>query len=117
MNEPTLVEVRQQGEVREIRLPDTRQFDTGQYAELRDELLDCLQDRPRKLLVGFDRIEYCSTAVISALLSVQGRLAAWDGQVRLYGMNEEVRYGFRSLKLDGNVFEIFETREEAAASF
>jgi anti-anti-sigma regulatory factor len=72
---------------------------------------------PTQLLVDFSQVEYCSTAIISALLRARKTIVAEGGQVRFWGMRENVREAFRMLNLDGSIFDIHETSGSALAAF
>jgi len=94
-------------DVIEIRLVNPAFYDVDSYAELWEELIDFVeQERPRKLLVDFSRVEYCSTAVMNALLIAQKHLQSDGGLMKLYGMNDSVREAFQRLNLDGTAFDI-----------
>jgi anti-anti-sigma regulatory factor len=120
MREFKYFDVEQRGLVTEIRLADTRVFDTERYAELRDELLAFIeQERPRRLLVNLSRVEYCSTAVMGALIAVQKRLALHPatGAMKLCGTREVVAEAFRRLRLDQGVFDIHSSDVAAIKAF
>jgi anti-anti-sigma regulatory factor len=97
-----------------IRLASPDLFDTEHYAELRRELVEFIeQQRPKKLLVLFSRVRYCSTALISALLLVKKHVETEDGLIKLSGMSDPAREVFENLKLAGTAFDIY-TNESAA---
>ena len=101
-----------------IRLADPKFFDTDRYAELRRELVEFAeQQRPQKLLVLFSHVEYCSTALISALLVVKDRVESEDGLIKLSGMNDTARRVFENLKLAGTVFDIYTNQAAAMEAF
>ena len=61
--------IEQCGEVIELRLVNPAHFDIPRYEELRDQLNDFVDEhQPKKLLVDFSDVQYCSTAVIAALV-------------------------------------------------
>ena len=66
------------------------------------ELLD--QRRPARVLVDFDAVTHCSTAVINGLLRAKRRLLSYGGQLGLCHMRSTVREAYRVLNLDGTVF-------------
>ena len=102
----------------ELHLADTTFFDVSRYAELQDELLTFVEtQRPRHLVVNFDRIRYGSTALINGLLQCRNRLTAIGGELKLYGMCDPVREAFFMLNLDGNVFGIYESESDALVAF
>jgi anti-anti-sigma regulatory factor len=118
MNRFDYFDARYDGGILEICLRNPMYYDTSELAELRDELHDLVKNfRPRKLLVNFTNVRYCSTAIINALLVVQQTMSAYYGQMRFCGMNESVRQSFAMLKLDGPVFEIHSTTASALAGF
>jgi anti-anti-sigma regulatory factor len=113
-------DVEQRGKVTQICLAATDFFDTSCYAELRDELVALVErERPHRLLVDLSLLRYCSTAVMGALVDTGKRLAALPvpGRMKLCGLHPVVREAFRRLRLDGRVFDIHETAEEAVAAF
>jgi anti-anti-sigma regulatory factor len=91
-------------------------FDIPQFEELRDELAEFVHNfRPRKLLVNFTHVRYCSMAIINSLLVVKGRIESYGGEMKCCGMNRAVRDSFAMLQLDGPVFEIHSTAAGALA--
>ena len=102
----------------EIRLANPISFDVGNFAELRDELFAFVdQYRPGKLIVDFSEVQYCSTAIMSALLFARARLQSYGGQMKFCGMNGAVRQSFQRLDLDGTVFDIRPTTVAAMNAF
>jgi len=111
-------DVEQAGDVTELRLANPAYLDVSRYEELRDDLVGFVEEqRPRRLLVDFSAVSYCSTAVIAAVLMAKKRLASEGGQLKLCGMNESVRQAFQMLKLDGTIFDIRTSRASAVNAF
>ena len=111
-------DTKQHGGVTEIRLANPAFFDIDGYTELSEELAEFIeQERPRKLLVDFSRVQYCSTAVMNTLLVAQRRLQSEGGCMKVYGMNDSVREAFRRLNLDRTAFDIYATQAAAMAAF
>jgi len=107
-------DVQQCDNVTVLRLAAPDSFDTDRYAELRRELVEFVeQQRPKKLLVVFSHVRYCSTAIVNALLLVKERVESDDGLIKLSEMNDTAREVFENLKLAGTVFDIY-TNEAAA---
>lgn len=108
----------QQGDVTEILLANMDYFDVVHYAEFHEELLTFVEhEKPKNLLVRFDDVQYCSTAIISALLKARHRQVSEGRQIKICGMNETVRDSIRMLKLDGTVFDICDDAATAIAAF
>ena len=106
--------VEQTGDVTVVRIVDTRDFDTDNYAQLQLDLVDFVDRRkPPKLLVDLGNIQYCSTALTNTLLMAQERMTAWTGQMKLFGLSEVVLETLHRLRLVGTVFSV--CADEAAA--
>ncbi len=111
-------EVRQFDGFTELSLVDTSFFDVPQFAELQGELFVFVEMyRPRQLVVNFDHIRYCSTALITGVLKVRERLDSIGGELKVCGMSKPVRDTFVMLNLDGTVFDIYDSESEALAAF
>ncbi|MBC8872264.1 MAG: STAS domain-containing protein [Planctomycetes bacterium] len=110
--------VERHGDVIELRLENPAHFDVPRYEELRNELARFAEEeQPAKLLVDFSNVEYCSTAVIAALVQIRKRLGAEGGQIKFCGLNESVHEAFKMLKLDGTLFDIHATEAAAMKAF
>ena len=75
------------------------------------------QEQPKKLLINFDGVTHCSTAVINGLLRAKKRVVSEGGQIKLCGMVKPVREAYKMLNLDGTVFEIHDDRGGAIGAF
>ncbi len=101
-----------------VRLSDPRLQEMILITELHDELLEYIEQyRPRRLLIDFALVTQCSSAVINSILLTRKRLMNYGGVVRLCSMHNQVRQAFRVLKLDGTLFEIYESLPEALNAF
>jgi anti-anti-sigma regulatory factor len=85
--------------------------------EAKRELIRFAQDkRPEKAVVDFHHVQRFSTEFIGTLLSFKRQMGT-DGRIALCAMQPVHRDIFRVLNLDGTVFQIFETVEQAVQSF
>ena len=110
--------VQQHVDVTVVHLLDQRMLDRLMINELRDELLNLVDTRrPEKLLINFGGVTHLSSEAIGALLSCWKHLAENGGVMRLAGMNENVREVFRITRLEGRVFDIYDTADKALARF
>jgi anti-sigma B factor antagonist len=110
--------VKRRGEVVEIRLGNPTINDVLRYPDLLEELRTLLEQKPpRKLLVSFSAVQYCSSAMISALLMAKKRVESEGGKMKLCGMNDTVYTTFRTLNLEGSVFEIYPSEGSAVEAF
>ncbi len=97
-------------------LANTGGYDTVDYGDLQTALQRFAKEtRPQLLVVDLSRVGYCSTAVINALMQLRKQLSEHGGTLRLAGMSPEVREAFGHLRLDGTIFQIYDSTEAAMA--
>jgi anti-sigma B factor antagonist len=92
------------------------QLIVGNRHELKDMIQAALDRGERKLLVDFSRTGYIDSSGLGALVSVSKRIREATGELRLAGLNDDLRSLFELTKLD-TLFTITETPEQALASF
>ena len=86
--------------------------------EFEEELLAIIDARkPKQMVIDFTGVTQCSTAVINSLLTARKAVIKEGGELRLCGMKDTVRAAYRILNLEGRIFVILETRDEALGSF
>lgn len=82
--------------------------------ELRDELARLLEEQnPQRLVVSFSAIRHCSSEMIAGLVAARNALKKRGGEMRLCAMKPEVREVFQVTNLDGRIFDIYETLDDA----
>ncbi|MBA3345813.1 MAG: STAS domain-containing protein [Gemmatimonadales bacterium] len=92
------------------------QLIVGNRQELK-ELVQNLTDRgERRILIDFSRTGYIDSSGLGALVSISKRIREMGGELRLAGLNEDLRSLFELTKLD-TLFAIAETPQQALASF
>jgi anti-sigma B factor antagonist len=92
------------------------QLIVGNRHELKDLIQSALDNGERKLLVDFSRTGYIDSSGLGALVSVSKRIREAGGELRLAGLNDDLRSLFELTKLD-TLFTISETPEQALTSF
>jgi anti-sigma B factor antagonist len=70
----------------------------------------------RRLLIDFSRTGYIDSSGLGALVSLSKKIRESGGELRLSGLNEDLRSLFELTKLD-TLFAIAETPKQALASF
>jgi anti-sigma B factor antagonist len=88
----------------------------GNRHELKDLVQAALDRGERRLLVDFSRTGYIDSSGLGALVSISKRVREAGGELRLAGLNDDLRSLFELTKLD-TLFAITETPEQALASF
>ncbi|HWN20077.1 MAG TPA: STAS domain-containing protein [Gemmatimonadales bacterium] len=92
------------------------QLIVGNRHELKDLVQAALEKGERRLLVDFSRTGYIDSSGLGALVSISKRIREMGGELRLSGLNDDLRSLFELTKLD-TLFAITETPEQALTSF
>jgi anti-sigma B factor antagonist len=92
------------------------QLIVGNRQELKDLVQAALDRGERRLLIDFSRTGYIDSSGLGALVSISKRIREAGGELRLSGLNEDLRSLFELTKLD-TLFSIAETPQQALASF
>ena len=88
----------------------------GNRHELKDLVQAALERGDRRLLVDFSKTGYIDSSGLGALVSISKRIRETGGELRLSGLNEDLRSLFELTKLD-TLFSIADTPQQALASF
>jgi anti-sigma B factor antagonist len=92
------------------------QLIVGNRQELKDLVQTALDQGERRLLIDFSRTGYIDSSGLGALVSISKRIREAGGELRLSGLNDDLRSLFELTKLD-TLFSIAETPQQALASF
>jgi anti-sigma B factor antagonist len=92
------------------------QLIVGNRQELKDLVQSALDRGERRLLIDFSRTGYIDSSGLGALVSISKRIREAGGELRLSGLNEDLRSLFELTKLD-TLFSIADTPQQALASF
>jgi anti-anti-sigma factor len=110
--------VARHNDVSVVHLTDTNLLDRLIISGMQDELLELIKtDAPKKLLVDFGAVTHCPSEVITGLLRTRKRLTPLEGELKICGMRDQIREVFKMMNLDGTVFHIYDTADEAMAAF
>lgn len=92
------------------------QLIVGNRQELKQRVLDALEDGSRKFLIDFTRTGYIDSSGLGVLVSLSKKIREEGGDLRLAGLNEDLKTLFELTKLD-TLFAITESATEALAAF
>ncbi len=92
------------------------QLIVGNRQELKDLVGAALDAGERRILIDFSQTGYIDSSGLGALVSISKRVGEAGGELRLSGLNEDLRSLFELTKLD-TLFAIAETPQQALASF
>jgi anti-sigma B factor antagonist len=92
------------------------QLIVGNRQELKDLVNQALDAGNRKILIDFSRTGYIDSSGLGALVALSKRAREVGGELRLSGLNEDLRSLFELTKLD-TLFAIADTPEQALTGF
>ncbi len=82
---------------------------------LRSELMRIVgETRPQILVLDLSLVKMMASSAISSLLKIHHALQDHQGQLRLCAVPDFIREVCRSLNLEGTIFHVFNTAEDAA---
>ena len=84
--------------------------------ELKEKVLDAVTQGDKKILVDFTNTGYIDSSGLGVLVSLGKRLREEGGELRLAGLNGDLRMLFELTKLD-SLFAVTNTADEALADF
>ena len=92
------------------------QLIVGNRQELKDLVQAALDRGERRILIDFSPTGYIDSSGLGALVSISKRIREAGGELRLSGLNEDLRSLFELPKLD-TLFSIADTPQQALSSF
>jgi len=92
------------------------QLIVGNRQELKQMILDQVEEGERKFLVDFTRTGYIDSSGLGVLVSLSKKIREKGGELRLSTLNEDLRTLFELTKLD-TLFRIADSREEGLKDF
>lgn len=92
------------------------QLIVGNRHELKQKVLDAVEAGERKFLIDFSSTGYIDSSGLGVLVSLSKKIREAGGELRLAGLNEDLRTLFELTKLD-TLFAITESLDEALAAF
>lgn len=84
--------------------------------ELKDKVLAEVSDGGRKFAMDFSGTTYIDSSGLGVLVSLSKKIRFEGGELRLSGLDDDLRSLFELTKLD-TLFEIDDTLEESLAAF
>ena len=85
-------------------------------AELKDLVQERLAAGDRRFVIDFTQTPYIDSSGLGALVTIAKRIREEGGDVRLAGLNDDLRQLFELTKLD-TLFSISATPDQALAAF
>jgi anti-sigma B factor antagonist len=88
------------------------QLIVGNRQELKQKVLEELEGGERRFVIDFQETGYIDSSGLGVLVSLSKKIREQGGELRLSGLNEDLRTLFELTKLD-TLFKITHTKEEA----
>lgn len=116
MSDRRRIDVSQVGEVTMVRFID-RKIEDPNVHELGTELFDLVEkENRRSVVLNFTHVEFLSSAALGKLLTLDRRVKACKGQLKLCCIRPEILEVFHITKLN-KVFDIRPDEPSAVAAF
>ncbi len=92
------------------------QLIVGNRQEFKQQVLDALEAGERKFLVDFTHTGYIDSSGLGVMVSLSKKIRDEGGELRLAGLNEDLKTLFELTKLD-TLFAISDDPADALAAF
>jgi anti-sigma B factor antagonist len=111
------LDVNEVGDVTVVRFKDRRILDETSIQELGQELFQLVEEYGRKkLLLNFSSVEFLSSAALGKLITLDKKVKANGGKLKLSNIRTEIYEVFAITKLN-KLFDIRDDEADALASF
>lgn len=105
------------GSIIEVGFRDRNILDEANIQQIGEELRALVDGEQKpKLLINFAEVDHLSSAALGMLITVNNRIRAAQGQLRLSNIDPQIYQVFVITKLN-KLFEIHDTAEKARVSF
>ena len=111
------LQLNQVGDVSVVRFVDRKILDEANIQELGQELFQLIEEEKRKaLLLNFSSVEFLSSAALGKLITLDKKVKAHGGKLKLSNIRPEIYEVFAITKLN-KLFDIKDDEADALASF
>jgi anti-sigma B factor antagonist len=111
------LDVNEVGDVTVVRFRDRKIIDDINIQELGQELFRLIeQDNRQKLLLNFSSVDFLSSAALGKLITLDKKVKAHSGVMKLSNIRPEIYEVFAITKLN-RLFEIQDDEADALAAF
>ncbi len=115
--EASRLRIKKVGDVTQVEFIDRNILDEANIQLIGEEMTSIIEASPRpKLLISFTNVDHLSSAALGTLITVNNRVKAASGQLRLSDIDPQIYEVFVITKLN-KLFEIHESAADALKSF
>lgn len=111
------IEVEEVGDVTIARFADKKILDETRIQHIGNQLFGLVdEDKRQKIVLDFDNVEYLSSAALGKLITLDKKVKAAGGQLRMCNIRPEIKEVFVITRLD-QLFKMFDDQESALEKF
>jgi anti-sigma B factor antagonist len=111
------LQVSTQNGITRIGFLDRNILDEANIQQIGEEICRIIDSQPRpKMLISFSNVDHLSSAALGALITINNKIKAKDGQLRLADIDPQIHEVFVITKLT-RLFQIHDRADQALASF
>jgi anti-sigma B factor antagonist len=115
--EESRLRIYNEGDVVQVRFVDRNILDEANIQRIGEEIVAVIEQRDRpKLLINFENVDHLSSAALGTLITINNKVRARSGQLRLAEIDPQIYEVFVITKLN-KLFDIHESADDALASF
>jgi len=116
LQDPARLKVTRIGECVQVEFTSRKILDEGNIAEIGEQLSALVEreERPR-IIISFGAVDHLSSAALGTLITINNKIKAKSGQLRLSDINPQIYEVFLITKLN-KLFRIYPTMQEAQES-
>lgn len=109
--------IRKEGGITEVSFIDRNILDEANIQLIGEEIASLIEASPQpKILISFANVDHLSSAALGTLITVNNKVRAKGGQLRLADIDPQIYEVFVITKLS-KLFQIHETSADARKSF
>ncbi|MEM1062535.1 MAG: STAS domain-containing protein [Planctomycetota bacterium] len=111
------IEVEEFGDVSVARFADKKILDETRIQHIGNQLFGLVdEDGRKKIVLDFANVEYLSSAALGKLITLDKKVKAAGGQLRMCNIRQEIKEVFVITRLD-QLFKMFDDQESALEKF
>lgn len=115
--EESRLRIYNEGDVVQVRFVDRNILDEANIQRIGEEIVSVIEQRDRpKLLINFENVDHLSSAALGTLITINNKVRARAGQLRLAEIDPQIYEVFVITKLN-KLFDIHDSADDALASF
>lgn len=113
----TRLRIKREKDVTQVEFIDRNILDEANIQAIGDEIAAIIDATPNpRLLISFSNVDHLSSAALGTLISINNRMKAKKGELRLANIDPQIMEVFMITRLN-RIFSIHDTTADALATF